>query len=328
MFLHAISPSRAFTKVSKALINDTRLDPAARLLLAHLSGLKPADELLPLSAYAAKLGIKCAAYKRIKKELVQYGYVHDHRQQGPGGRWFTDQWVSNVPLTEDQFTALRTDGRQPTVGQPSVRPVGRSTGTSKTDSKTSPTHPPQEPTAEAAAEAAVSTPQGTEPEDSQFAVAERMLRQLGHTRKDLALSFRNARYLASAVAAQLRRGVPVWEVQHALTHALPDSPIRNSAGFVTHRLRDKVADPLGPAHDATLAKLTADPLLDRARPRPAVECQGPGRPYAHVFRPIGDETLCDGCRRDYPQIEECLVREDGGEWAPIGTGASHNPPPF
>jgi hypothetical protein len=336
MFLHAIPPSRAFTKVSKALIGDTRLDPAARLLLAHLSGLKleEGEPLLPLSEYAVKLGIKYAAYKRIKKELVRCGYVHDYRTQGAGGRWITDQWVSNVPLTEDQFTALRTDGHTPTVGQPSVRPVGRSTGTSKTDSEKSPTHPPQEAVAPDANAPQESTPD----DDRQFALAEQILRSLGRSRQDLALSFRNARYLATAVAAHLRRGVPGWEIHAALTHDLPDGTIHNAAGFVTHRLKAKVPEPMSAAHDERLARIAAGAdgdglwaVEDGVAPPPPLkerrECEGTARPYAHLHRPVGDETMCGDCRHAQPELEARLREERGGTWAPIGAVAASVPPP-
>ncbi|GHH47120.1 hypothetical protein [Streptomyces candidus] len=321
MFLHVISPVRAYIKVSKSLVRDKRLDTAARLLIAHVSGLPPTEDYHPLSHYADELGLKPSVYKRAKKELVQHGYVHDHRQQGANGRWFTEQWVSNVPLTDDQFHALRTDGRQPTVGEPALRPVGRSTGTSDTNSsKTSPTRPPQEPVP--AREDGPEVDAVAEP-DSQQLTAERMLRQLGNERPDLRMSFRNVRYLAGAVAEHLRRGVPVWEVYQAVTHGLPKEEIRNAAGFVTNRLRTKVPDA------GVCAAIVPPQDEDGAVPpvrKGIAECTGPGRPGEHWFRPVGDETMCPPCRREWPQLAAHVKEERGGEWAPLGAlWAPHAP---
>ncbi|MFJ2739514.1 hypothetical protein ACIO3O_07580 [Streptomyces sp. NPDC087440] len=324
MFLHAISPSRAFAKVAKSLFRRTELDPDTRLLLAYVGDLLPSADgtHLPLARHAEELGISPGAYKRIKKQLVQYGYVHDHRHQVGGGRWVTDQWVSNVPLSEEQFRALReggtaglsSDGHRPTVGRPSAPSVGGSTGTSQTNSKTYPTRPPSQQAAEA------DTPETTP--GPEFAVAERLLRELGMVRTDLRLTFRNVRYLAGVVAEKLRSGVPVWEVHQALTHGLPATPIHNAAGFVTSRLRRNVPD--GPTLAASDALRDATPPVAAANPYKALrtcdECCG------LAFRPVGDETLCPACRRTYPQLEAALRQENPHQvWAPPAPAAYPEP---
>ncbi|MFI5807273.1 hypothetical protein [Streptomyces sp. NPDC051561] len=325
MFLHVISPTRAFTKMSNALILHRELDVAARFLIGYVGGLMPAEQQKPLHVHAEKLGLKPAVYKKAKKELVRYGYVRDYRCQGPGGLWSTEQYVSNVPLTEDQFTALRCgDGLSPgvpnpTAGEPDSPSVGRSTGTYKTDSKTTPTRPPQE--------AAANTPQKTPSSDRHFAVAERILRDLRVVRSDLYMSFRNVRYLAGAVAEQLREGVPAWEVHAALTHGLPDTPIRNAAGFVTHRLGKNL--PGAQALTASDAAREQEPHEEATAPRlGVVKCRGLGRPGEHHFRPVGDETHCDPCRREHPGLAALAEEEHGGAWAPLPTVTYTGEPPY
>ncbi|MEU8887145.1 hypothetical protein [Streptomyces sp. NPDC048442] len=343
MFLHAISPDRAFNKVAHSLTLHTAMDPVARLLLGYVGGLRPCDEYKSLSAYAAKLGIKPGTYKRIKKEMVQFGYVHDHRAQGAKGRWYTEQWVSNVPLTDEQFAALRRGdaspgaspgasqgaspgASKPTVGGPTVRRLGGSTGTTKTNSKTSPTRPPQKTVRAEQPEA--STPQIEK--EPQFALAERILRELQSERSDLRMTFRNVRYLAGNIAERLKSGIPAWEIHHALSHDLPDGPILNAAGFVTTRLRRNVPDVAGlAAADAARAAAPAPSAVPPGAPaapgRALVECDGPG---THAFRPVADETLCGSCRRAYPQLEAHLQQEQGGGgWAPAAP-TSYPEPPF
>ncbi|MFJ4875297.1 hypothetical protein ACIP93_08790 [Streptomyces sp. NPDC088745] len=331
MFLHAISPSRSFTKVPNALFRRTELDAASRLLLAHIGGLPSAERYAPLSKHAEDLGLKPGTYKRVKKELLQHGYVHDYRAQGEDGRWYTDQWVSNVPLTKEEFTALRTGaataapgGPEPTAGAPGDRSVGRSTGTAQTNSKTSPTRPPQDTReAPAVAETAANTPQsgGNTDRAPHFARAEQILWGLKTVRKDLSLTFRDVRYLAANIADRLHLGVPAWEIHSALTHGLPADPIRNAAGFVTHRLATQVPDAAALAaadaarqQQAAEAEAARAAVASRQGPR---ECGGPGRPGPHAFVPLGDETLCDPCRREYPMLAELVEEERGGAWAPL-----------
>jgi hypothetical protein len=236
--------------------------------------------------------------------------------------------VSNVPLTEAEFTALRLEAataspgvQKPTVGEPSGPSVGRSTGTSQTNSKTYPTRPP-----EAAANA--NTPQTPEPEpvpapdpdrERHFAIAERILRDLGNVRKDLAMSVRNVRYLASGIAAKLQHGVPAWEIHSALTHGLPSGPILNAAGFITHRLTTKVPDAADLAAAEAARRTTAATERAAAAPRSKapIECRGPGRPATHAFRPLGDETFCNPCRREFPGLAALSEEEHGGAWAPL-----------
>ena len=384
MFLHVIPPVRAFTKVSNALLNRTELDPCARLLLAYVGGLPPTEERKPLSAYAEKLGLSHGTYKRIKKELVQYGYVHEYRAQNAQGLWYTDQWVSNVPLTKDEFTELRlAQGAYPRVSKPTVGEPGGSradgfTGRYKTNSKTYPTHPPQEPAAAARqkpavqAEAAVAapavpevpaasavpevpavqeapeapvapapavaadalaaeanTPQADPDRETHFALAERILRDLRTVRDDLRLGFRNVRYLAGTIAEKLRQGIPAWEIHTALTHDLPSDRIHNAAGFVTHRLRKNLPEPgdLAAADAAWDAPPVGTPVAP-PRPKPIVECRGPGRPGEHYFRPVAEETFCGPCRREHPQLAALSEREHGGWWAPLPALGFVGEPPF
>jgi hypothetical protein len=184
----------------------------------------------------------------------------------------------------------------------------------------------------------VNTPQtGPEPEpdrETHFALAERMLRDLRTVRSDLRLAFRNVRYLAGTVADKLQQGVPAWEIHHALTHDLPSGPILNAAGFVTHRLRKNIPDPAAlaaadKAWESPPEAWDSEPAAaPPPRPKPIVECRGPGRPGEHLFRPVGEETFCTPCRREHPQLAALSETEHGGWWAPLPTPGFVGEPPF
>ncbi|MFI1798891.1 hypothetical protein ACH427_16310 [Streptomyces sp. NPDC020379] len=123
---------------------------AVRLLTWQLSLPDGVDQ--PLSETAKRAGIKKTAFMRAKRELIAEGYVHEWRRQGADGRWSRPQLVSNVPLTADEAAAAVHGGRptaeEPSVGEPTVRAVGRSQ--EKNEEKTS--HPPH-PLAERGAQA-------------------------------------------------------------------------------------------------------------------------------------------------------------------------------
>jgi hypothetical protein len=157
----------------------------------------------------------------------------------------------------------------------------------------------------------------------EFAVAERLLRELGTVRADLRLTFRNVRYLAGVVAEKIRSGVPAWEIHHALTHGLPTKPIENAAGFVTVRLRRNVPDGAALAASDAMREATPPPRAPAGLPKAMRTCDGPGD---HAFRPVADETLCAPCRRAYPQAEDALRADDPGRvWDPVAPPTCPDP---
>ncbi|GGY25042.1 hypothetical protein GCM10010363_01490 [Streptomyces omiyaensis] len=118
--------------------------------------------------------------------------------------------------------------------------------------------------------------------------AERLLLTLHHAHRDLRLGVREARALAAVAAEWLRRGVSAGDLRHALTAHLPRTGVRSAAGFLRHRLTEKLPPETPP--EAPFGE------APRPAPGPLVECEGAGEP--HVFRPVAGETRCGPCRRE------------------------------
>lgn len=118
---------------------------------------------------------------------------------------------------------------------------------------------------------------------SRLATAERLLLSLRHTHRDLLLGVGEARGLAVEVVKWLEAGLSEGDVRHALLSARPEEGVRSAVGFLRHRLIRKcpVAPPAAPPPPPPVRELIA--------------CAGEGE--EHVFRPLGDETLCADCRR-------------------------------
>ncbi|MFF3454490.1 hypothetical protein ACFYXH_09175 [Streptomyces sp. NPDC002730] len=275
MLRHAIAPLRRFTKASHDVVRHPGLSSDAKILLLYVQGLPEGEPARPLGEHAAKLGMKTRAYQRAKELLEACGYLHVWRWQGEGGRWSTDQLLSNVTLTREEASRLRNGAppeeppneRPPTVGEPDERIVG--TPPKEEREKNLPHPPSEDPDAPA--------PEG-EPE-AELAAAERVLLSLRHSNRQLLIGVREARGLADAAAEWLRRGIPAAELRHALTTGLPADGIRSAVGFLRFRL---------------LHKLPAAPEAAAPTPHGLVICEGPGED--HVFRPVGDETRCGPCR--------------------------------
>lgn len=151
--------------------------------------------------------------------------------------------------------------------------------------------PAREPTPEAPRKlqpaAADSTPaSNTAPAPhpaSRLAKAERLLLSLRHTHRDLLLGVGEARGLAVEAVKWLEGGLSEGDVRHALLAARPEEGVRSAVGFLRHRLIHKCPVPPLPA-------APPPPPL-----RELIACAGEGE--EHVFRPLGDETLCVDCRR-------------------------------
>jgi hypothetical protein len=110
MYRHFIAPARGFTQFSHSLIRHPRLNSdAVRILTWQLSLPEGAKE--PLSRTAERAGIGGCAFTRAKRQLLAEGFLHERRTQGIGGRWTTQQVLSNQPLGEAEAAKLM--GRAP-----------------------------------------------------------------------------------------------------------------------------------------------------------------------------------------------------------------------
>ncbi|MEV6166302.1 hypothetical protein AB0L71_31170 [Streptomyces sp. NPDC052052] len=283
MMRHAIAPSRRYTKASHDVVRHPRLNSDAKILILYVQGLPEDDMYKPLSELAQKVGIKGRAYQKAKQQLIQHGYVHEWRGQGPGGHWFTDQLVANSPLTTEQAGHLRQDSptlaptpppstHSPTVGEPTPRTVGDYQPLEDHSDKTTP-HPPSEP-----------QPAATTADPAQLVRAERLLLSLRHSRRELHLGVSEARALAVEAVKWLEHGLSESDLRQALLAERPEGGVRSAVGFLRYRLIQKLPEPQplpGPDGPSLVRELQ--------------ECEGPGE--KHVFRPLADETECPPCRR-------------------------------
>ncbi|SFY34184.1 hypothetical protein SAMN02787144_101939 [Streptomyces atratus] len=300
MLWHAIAPSRRYTKASHDVVRHPRLNSDAKILLLYVQGLPEQQAGKALSEHAKKFGITGRAYQRAKTQLIANGFVHEWKRQGDRGFWVTDQLFANVPLTVEQAAAVRNDrvgapsasaapsapavpaarpgARNPAVGEPGGRAVG---GYEPVDEELGEnySHPPSE--ASEASEAFVA---------SEVGEGERVLLSLRHVNPQLHLGVREARGLAEVAGEWIRRGVSAAELRRALISELPRDGVRSAVGFLRHRLVQKL-----PAPVAAPAPPVAPPPV-----RQFVVCEGEGE--EHVFRPVGDETLCGPCAREANRV--------------------------
>ncbi|MER7908592.1 hypothetical protein [Streptomyces sp. NPDC096068] len=276
----------------------------AKLLLLYVQGLPEAEADKPLGEHADELGLRPREYQRAKKALTAGGFLHEWRVQRRDGRWSTHQVLSNVTLTREEASAVRSGaparkagepekpgGANPAVGSARPRTAGSHLPVEEDCGKT-PSHPPTEEPAVEEPAAEAPAPEGVEPE---VATAERLLLSLRHQSRDLLLGVREARGLAEMAAEWLRRGVSVGELRHALTSHLPGDGVRSAVGFLRHRLTEKL-----PERPPTAG---GSPAVGGI-----VICEGPGR--EHTFRQVGDETRCGPCRRERARTR--AASEPGG----------------
>ncbi len=117
MLRHVIAPSSGWTKAPNVVVRDRRMNSDAKVLLLYVQGLPDSATDRPLSELALKLDLKGRSYQQAKKQLVEHGFLHEWRAQGDGGRWATDQLLTNTPLTRDEARAVRV-GLSPDAGEP------------------------------------------------------------------------------------------------------------------------------------------------------------------------------------------------------------------
>ncbi len=283
----AIAAMSFYTKVPNEIIRHPRLSSDAKYLLTYALSL-PDISKLSLWDVAKRAGMKKTAFTRAKRQLIAEGYVHEWRRQGPDGRWSTDQMLSNQPLTAEEALALRDgesrgdgdghdDDDRPSAEAPADEapagenpadetpalggPEPQGVGRSQ-EEKTGGKNPNRpHPLAERAAHALAAVSRG-----------ERRLR----------LSGRDILALAPLAAEWLSRGATLGELRTALTAGLPEV-VHSPAGLTRNRLVRKMPDP---------APVATAP---GPRPQPLRSCGGG---CGRVFRPVGDETACRGCRSD------------------------------
>ncbi|WP_406093998.1 hypothetical protein [Streptomyces sp. NBC_01013] len=296
MLCHAISPSYGYVKAAHAVVRHPSLASDAKILITYVQGLPEKWAGRPLSEHAGRLGIKGRAYQKAKGQLKEHGFVHEWRHQGDGGLWVTDQLLSTVPLSDDEARRIRGDragtpqvgpsDHSPTVGHPGARSVGGQLPVDEEPEKNSP-HPPTEQVVQ---EEAVQAGGSAEPAaaDPHVVEAEGVLLSLRRTHPRLRLGARDARGLAETAAEWLRRGVKAAELRFALVSELPVEGVRSAVGFLRYRLVQQM-----PAH--LPVEVPADPAPAAVPPIP---CEGKGAVAEHVFRPVGDETVCRACRQE------------------------------
>ncbi|MFH8838561.1 hypothetical protein [Streptomyces sp. NPDC017868] len=300
IYRHFNAPSRAFTQFSHDIIRHPRLSSdAVRLLTWQLSLPQGARECLSRTAERARIG--STSFVRAKRQLKEEGFVHERRVQGVNGYWFTQQLVSNVPLTADQAAKLL--GREPVpvaappassqvapshpepaVGQP-VPPSTDGYPESDPAGDTSNLPPEAEEEAEEKEAAAVAVADSPRLEEGRaligaLPILSPVLRHIPPGMRDelarLATRWLDAGHTPTDIHAHILRGLPG-----------AGTPVHRPGGLLRYLLRDVPPRELTP------------------RPAPGIssrlsgtrECSG-DHTQTTLFRPVGDETLCPRCVTD------------------------------
>ncbi|MEV6251422.1 hypothetical protein AB0M38_35475 [Streptomyces sp. NPDC051742] len=276
IYRHFNAPSRAFTQFSHELIRHPRLSSdAVRLLTWQLSLPQSARESLSVSAQRARIGGH--AFTRAKRQLKEEGFVHERRVQVAGGRWVTQQLVSNTPLTADQAVKLLCRTPAPTCTDPVTPQVAPSAPTPAVGQPTTPPtdrHPDKQP----------------EEDTSDLPPSEDALALIGA----LPLLSPALRRIPPGMRDELARLAARWldaghtstDVHEHILRGLPGTgtPVHRPGGLVRYLLRD--VPPLA--------------LPPRPAPQLSSRLQGTRECAGHhtqpmLFRPLGDEILCPEC---------------------------------
>ncbi|MFH9468313.1 hypothetical protein ACH4LT_13600 [Streptomyces clavifer] len=314
MIRHVIAPSRRFTKASHDVVRHPRLTSDAKVLLLYVQGLPDEQSEKPLSELARQLGITGRAYQKTKQLLLGHGFLHEQRRQGDRGLWTTAQLLSNVPLTAEEVTGIRTSEgapaalpvppmppgvQAPVVGAPADRAVGRQLPVDEEREKNYPRPPseaepepgpPPPPPPESSPERAPEPEPEPEPESAEVVEGEKVLLSLRHVRRELYLGAKEARGLAALAGQWLLRGITAAQLRQVLTSELPEGGVRSAVGFLRYRLVHKMPE------EARRPEPRPDPRAEALRVAPLIACAGPGDD--HVFRALDGETHCGDCRRE------------------------------
>ncbi|MEV5973939.1 hypothetical protein [Streptomyces sp. NPDC051921] len=298
MYRNFIAPSCGYTQFSHEIIRHPRLSSdAVRLLTWQLSLPDGARESLSRSAERARIG--ACAFTRAKRQLKEEGFVHERRVQGPGGRWVTQQLVSNLPLSAAE--AAKLFGRMPVPG-PGIPAVGdptpRSTdGHPEKDRVEDTSHPPSAPylrgqsapepdTSEQAVPEPYAPPPDIPAEAHALAGA---LSALSPALRHIPPGMRPE--LAGLAARWLAAGHSAADIRAHVLRGLPGdgTPVHRPGGLVRYLLREvpPVSPVPPPPEPPSRTRLSA--RLAAAR-----ECEGEHL-QPMLFRPVGGETLCPAC---------------------------------
>ncbi len=318
MYRHFIAPSRGFTQFSHELIRHPRLSSdAVRLLAWQLSLPDGARESLSRTAERARIG--ACAFTRAKRQLKEEGFVHERRVQGPGGRWVTQQLVSNRPLSAGEAAKLlgRTPApvtpspspANPAAGEPTPPPAdghprqdpGEDTSNRPPEPDRAPGPAPDTPgpgpAPDTPAPAPAPAPDAPVPVPVPVPDAREEARALVGGLPLLSPALRGIpagmrTELAHLATAWLSAGHSPADIQAHIHRNLPSggTPVHRPGGLVRYLLREvpPVAPPQPPPPTA--------PGIS-ARLASTRECEG-AHDQVMLFRPVGDETLCRLCTPD------------------------------
>ncbi|MEI5008538.1 helix-turn-helix domain-containing protein [Streptomyces sp. PmtA] len=212
--------------------------------------------------------------------MERHGYLERRRERLPDGTWTTVTYAYNNPAAtsarrarEAAADAVREVGPgpvpkpgrapRPPVPKPSTPPPPPVRATAPARVRAVPASPRRPP---------LPTPSAHAPAALHRSAAD-LLAGLREREPRLALSERDVRRLAPAVAAWLERGVRPDAVRHALTGGLPPEPLHHPAGLLAHRLTALLPAPL----PTTSARPSVDPLQNCDRCDRAFRAPEPGR---------------------------------------------------
>jgi hypothetical protein len=299
IYRHHIAPPRAYTQLSHDIIRHPRLSSdAVRLLTWQLSLPEGTRESLSRTAERANIG--ATAFTRAKSQLKNEGFVHERRVQGPGGRWVTQQLISNVPLNAAEAAKMLAripvspsspqvapSPRNPAVGEPTA-PLSDGHPHGDTPGNT-PNQPPKPPEAS-------EVPEVPEPLLEEA-------RALTATYPGLSPALRHIPHpmlaeLTDLTARWLAAGHPPTAIRTHILRGLPDdgAPVHRPGGLLRYLLRD-VPPPPRPTPDPGPEGPTREaPTPTGLSPRLSAlrECEG-DHVQATLFRPFADETHCSRC---------------------------------
>ncbi|MFE4590584.1 hypothetical protein [Streptomyces laurentii] len=318
MYRHFIAPARGFTQFSHGLIRHPRLNSdAVRILTWQLSLPEGAKE--SLSRTAERAGIGGCAFTRAKRQLLAEGFLHERRTQVTGGRWTTQQLISNQPLNEAEAAKLmgRAPGtvivvaasapgpRNPAVGDP-TGPLADGSPMQDRVGDTS-YRPPEGEEPEAESDA----PRTGEPPADDPVLGEPVADEVepGRAAPDvraeacaligaLPLLSPALRHIPPAMTDELTRlaaaclaaGHTSADIHAHLLRGLPrnGTPVYKPGGLVRYLLLH--VPPAAPASPPP----PPGPRLS-ARLADARECESGRHVQPMLFRPSGDEILCPSC---------------------------------
>ncbi|MGW5419737.1 hypothetical protein [Streptomyces sp. NPDC003943] len=248
--------------------------------------------------------------------MKEEGFVHERRVQAQGGRWVTQQLVSNRPLSEAEAAKLM--GRMPVpvpvpvptppsadipaVGAPTAPRTDRhperqrEENTSDLPPEPEPEQGEREPDRDDPAPAPDPGPAEPEiPEEARALVGAMpalspALRHIPPGMKD---------ELARLAAAWLAAGHSSADIHAHVLRGLPGAgtPVQRPGGLLRYLLREvpppaPVRPPVPERTPSSIGPRLSDWLAS------AVECEGAQHIQPMLFRPVGDEKLCRMCTSD------------------------------